>query len=60
MLEDVEPTCDAPECGRPLAPTDPQLVYRSALGERRAYECVCGAVTITVSATPADDRPRRG
>jgi hypothetical protein len=25
------------------------MVYRTADGQRRAYECDCGAVTITVS-----------
>lgn len=60
MFDDGPPTCDVPDCDRSLA-ADPQLVYRTPFGERRAYECDCGAVTIAVAATTApDDPPRRG
>lgn len=41
------PTCDADDCDRTL-PSDPALVYTVASDERRAYECECGAVTVTV------------
>lgn len=42
-------TCDGADCDRTL-PEDPAIAYRTAAGERRAYECVCGAVTVTVAA----------
>ncbi|WP_225333671.1 hypothetical protein [Halomicrobium urmianum] len=40
-------TCEAAGCDRTL--DEPALVYRTAAGERRAYECPCGAVTVTVA-----------
>lgn len=48
MLSDLrgETTCDAEGCDRPL--TDPQLVFETTAGRRAAYECACGAVTVTV------------
>ncbi|WP_199174835.1 hypothetical protein [Halegenticoccus soli] len=48
MLNDLACACEAPECGRPLSEESLMLVMRNAAGERRAYECDCGAVTITV------------
>jgi hypothetical protein len=48
MLEDLTPTCDADECDNSLSETERMLVYETVDGERRAYECSCGAVTITV------------
>jgi hypothetical protein len=48
MLDELTATCDADGCTRPLEEADPMLVYRTSAGERRAYECACGAVTITV------------
>lgn len=48
MLENLASTCENPDCGRPLDPTDCQLVYRTDAGTRRAYECACGTVTVTV------------
>lgn len=39
--------CDSSSCDRPL-PDEPSLVYRTDGGERRAYECACGGVTVTV------------
>jgi len=59
MLDDIACTCDAAGCDRVLAAADCRLVYRTADGERRAYECDCGAVTMTVSRTAADDPPVR-
>lgn len=55
MLDDLRrdgPTCDGTDCERTL-PEEPSLVFRSDAGERRAYACPCGAVTITV----VGDRP---
>lgn len=48
MLDELGTTCEADGCDRELLETDRMLVYRTAEGERRAYECTCGAVTITV------------
>jgi len=49
MIQDLrgETTCDADGCERPLA--DPQLVFDTDAGRREAYECACGAVTVTVA-----------
>ena len=41
-------TCEGPGCDRRLA-DEPSLVFRTDAGERRAYECACGALTITVA-----------
>lgn len=59
MLSDIAATCDATGCERELPAGDCQLIVRTTGGERRAYECVCGAVTITVSGTAGDDPPIR-
>ena len=40
--------CDGPNCDRALG-SAPDLVFRTAAGERRAYECDCGSVTVTVA-----------
>ena len=42
-----ENTCDADDCERRL--TDPQLVFETDAGRQEAYECACGAVTVTVA-----------
>lgn len=55
MLDDIAPTCDAVGCDRPLSAEACRLVFRTAAGERRAYECACGHVTMTVSSNAADD-----
>jgi len=49
MIQDLrgETTCDADDCERPLG--EPQLVFQTAAGRREAYECACGAVTVTVA-----------
>jgi hypothetical protein len=47
MLDELAATCDAMGCSRALA-DQPEMVFRTPAGERRAYECDCGAVTITV------------
>lgn len=48
MIEELAATCESDGCDRALRETDCMLVYRTEMGERRAYECACGAVTITV------------
>jgi hypothetical protein len=48
MLDALTCSCEADECDRTLTDDDCMLTYRTAGGERRAYECSCGAVTITV------------
>jgi hypothetical protein len=48
MLDRLGCTCGAADCDRPLDEDDCMLVYRTDAGERRAYECGCGAVTVTV------------
>lgn len=48
MLKDLSPTCDADGCDQTLSDAECMLVYETPEGERRAYECSCGAVTITV------------
>jgi hypothetical protein len=48
MIEELAPTCEGSDCERELSEAECMLVYRTELGERRAYECACGAVTITV------------
>jgi len=48
MLDELAATCEHERCDRPLREDERTLIYRTPEGERRAYECVCGAVTITV------------
>lgn len=48
LLSDETATCDGPDCDTQL-PAEPSIVFQTACGERRAYECSCGAVTITVA-----------
>lgn len=48
MLDELSTTCEADGCERDLGETEPMVVYRTEDGERHAYECACGAVTITV------------
>lgn len=47
MFEELACTCRG--CGRELTESALQLTYQTAEGERRAYECACGAVTVTVA-----------
>lgn len=49
MLEDLSQTCDGDGCPNTLSDEACMLVYETPAGERRAYECACGAVTITVT-----------
>jgi len=46
MLEQLTAACE--NCDRPLRDDDRMLVYTTEDGQRRAYECGCGAVTVTV------------
>jgi hypothetical protein len=39
--------CEADGCERTLG--EPQLVFETDAGRREAYECACGAVTVTVA-----------
>jgi len=48
MLDELASTCEEVGCDRTLDDAACMLVYRTAGGERRAYECGCGAVTVTV------------
>lgn len=48
MLDEIACTCDAEGCTRTLTDDDCMLAYRTEAGERRAYECACGDVTVTV------------
>ncbi|MFB6102990.1 MAG: hypothetical protein ABEJ73_10540 [Haloplanus sp.] len=48
MLENLSSTCEAAGCDRALDDDALMLTMRTEAGERRAYECVCGAVTVTV------------
>lgn len=56
MLDELTATCDAPGCSRPLEELEQMIVYRTRDGERQAYECSCGAVTITVHREGVRDR----
>lgn len=49
MLENLTTTCEAEGCDRPLSASECMLVFSTDAGERRAYECDCGAVTVTVT-----------
>lgn len=41
-------TCEGADCDRSL-PAEPAIVFETAAGRQCAYECACGAVTVTVS-----------
>lgn len=47
LCEMAATTCEAADCGRSL--TEPQVIFETEAGRREAYECVCGAVTVTVA-----------
>jgi hypothetical protein len=46
MLEELTPDCE--RCDAGLGDAEFMLAMRTDAGERRAYECDCGAVTVTV------------
>lgn len=48
MLERLTCTCEAEGCDRTLDDDRLMLAMETEFGTRRAYECACGAVTITV------------
>jgi hypothetical protein len=50
MLPELALTCT--RCGADLAAADRKLSMHRPEGVRHAYECSCGAITITVSAAP--------
>jgi hypothetical protein len=50
MLDEIACRCEATGCERRLDDGNCQLVFRTEGGERRAYECACGHVTVTVAA----------
>ena len=49
MLEGLTCTCEAEGCDRALDDDNLMLAMHTDAGTRRAYECDCGAVTITVA-----------
>jgi|GEM_PF-477670 len=49
MLEELTCTCEAAGCDRRLDDDALMLAMRTEAGERRAYECPCGAVTVTIA-----------
>ncbi len=48
MLEQLTLTCEATGCDRPLDTDELAVSMETPAGVRHAYECACGAVTITV------------
>ena len=48
MRELLECRCEGADCDRPLSDAQFMLAYTVDDITRRAYECSCGAVTITV------------
>ena len=62
MLDECACTCDAPGCDRPLGDDEFMLAMETTGGVRRAYECACGAVTVTMVRAGASmdesERPR--
>jgi len=50
MLSEIACRCESANCSRKLTDGDCMLVFRNEGGERRAYECACGHVTVTVAA----------
>lgn len=48
MLEELTCSCEADGCDIALGEEHLMLSMRTPDGTRRAYECGCGAVTVTV------------
>jgi hypothetical protein len=44
--------CSGTDCERPLDHTHCRLTMQTSAGTRRAYECPCGAVTVTRRRAP--------
>jgi len=55
LRSETTATCDGENCDRRLA-DEPTLTFRTAAGERQAYECRCGGVTVTVAREPEPTR----
>ena len=55
MLEHLASECSAADCERPLSDDRHMLTMQTPDGVRRAYECECGAVTVTVLHEDARD-----
>lgn len=55
MLEHLASVCSAPDCDRPLSEERRMLTMETPDGVRRAYECECGAVTVTVLTAEQED-----
>ncbi len=49
MLDELSSTCGATGCERALDADGLMIELRTEGGIRRAYECECGAVTVTVA-----------
>lgn len=49
MLDQLTCTCEATDCDRGLGDAQLMLAMETADGVRRAYECDCGEVTVTVA-----------
>jgi hypothetical protein len=49
MLDELASACNCTDCDSTLTDTQCQMVFDTAAGRRRVYECSCGAVIITVS-----------
>lgn len=49
VLEELTLTCEAANCERQLEAESPAISFSTPAGVQRAYECECGAVTITVA-----------
>ena len=49
MMERLRCTCEASGCERALGDDQLMVAMETDAGTRRAYECACGAVTVTVS-----------
>ena len=53
MLDELA-TCGCTACDSALTDAECQIVYDTPGGRRRVYECGCGAVTVTLSASPTE------
>ncbi|WP_227375842.1 hypothetical protein [Haladaptatus halobius] len=49
MIETLRCECEAAGCEHELRESNLMLVMETPGGTRRAYECDCGAVTVTVT-----------
>ncbi|PSQ17492.1 hypothetical protein BRD00_07240 [Halobacteriales archaeon QS_8_69_26] len=53
MLDGLASTCEGSNCDRRLTEDRLMMEMRTDGGVRRAYECTCGAVTVTVATREA-------